>query len=126
MTKIKLAVQGSKIALLSHIELVAGTVGQVCQFFFDNSWDNLNKIITYKTGDTIIASEELKSSEAIVPPKVLAVAGLPVEIGITGQTSDNSVLYPTTWCLIGYVLPSAYGHAINNNVQIIYDGGVIV
>ena len=126
MTHIKLAIQGSKIALLSHVDLVAGTIGQKCQFFFDDAWKNLNKTIVYRVGGNVISSDTISDTEVIIPPKVLAVAGLPLEIGITGQAPDNSILYPTTWCPIGFILPSAYGHAINNNVEIIYDGGVIV
>ena len=126
MTNIKIVIQNDKIALLNYIELKAGTVGQKCQLFFDDSWTNLSKTITYRVGDTVLASEPREGTEAIVPPKVLATAGLPLEIGITGKNQDNSIIIPTTWCLIGNILPSAYGHAINNNTQIIYDGGVIM
>ena len=126
MENIKIAVQNNDIALLNTITLVAGTVGQKCQVFFDDSWKDLKKTIIYKVADTVIASEPILESEALVPPKVLATAGLPLEIGITGQSEDNSLLIPTTWYPLGYILPSAYGHKIEENTEIIYDGGVII
>ena len=126
MENIKIAVQGNRIALLNNINLIAGTVGQKCQIFFDSSWNDLNKTIVYKVADTVLASEQILNSEIIIPATVLATAGLPLEIGITGQSNDNTLLIPTTWYPLGYILPSAYGHKIENNAEIIYDGGVII
>lgn len=126
MENIKIAVQSNNIALLNSVHLIAGTIGQKCQIFFDSSWKDLNKTIVYKVADTVIASEILSDTETIIPAKVLATAGLPLEIGIMGQSKDNSILIPTTWLPLGIILPSAYGYHINNNTEIIYDGGVIV
>ena len=126
MENIKIAVQGNRIALLNGVNLIAGTVGLKCQFFFDDSWKDLNKTIVYKVADTVLASEQILNSEITFPAKVLITAGLPLEIGITGQSNDNSLLIPTTWLPLGIILPSAYGHKIDNNTEIVYDGGVIV
>jgi hypothetical protein len=43
MAKIKIAVQGNKTALLGSVDLIAGTVGQVCKFYFDDEWRSLKK-----------------------------------------------------------------------------------
>ena len=50
MKEIKIAVQGNKAALLGNIDLVAGTIGLICKFYFDDSWNGLNKTISYKVG----------------------------------------------------------------------------
>ena len=78
---------------MNYVELIAGTAGQKCQLFFDDSWSNLSKTITYRVGDTVLASEPIEGVETIVPPKVLATAGLPLEIGITGKNQDNSIIH---------------------------------
>lgn len=133
MQEIKIAVQGNKAALLGNVDLVAGTIGLICKFYFDDSWKDLNKTISYKVGSNILASGEIKDNKTIVPPNVL-IAGLPLEIGITGKSSDNSIIIPTSWSPIGCVQggAAAYvgGNGGGNNdpsgTHIIYDGGVIV
>ena len=129
MEKIKIAVQGNRAVLLGSVDVIAGTVGQVCKFYFYDEWRSLRKNITYKIGSTIIANEEIKGDEAIIPPNVLVAAGLPLEIGITGKSSDNSIVTPTSWSFIGYVKDGAVtvgGNNKPNETHIIYDGGVIV
>ena len=130
MQEIKIEVQGNTAALLGNVDLVAGTIGLICKFYFDDSWNGLNKTISYKAGSNILASKEIKDNQTIVPPNVL-IAGLPLEIGITGKTSDNSIVTPTSWAFIGYVKDGAItvscgGNDKPNTTHIIYDGGVIV
>ena len=127
MTPIKIAVQGQRAALLSTDDLVAGTVGQKCKFFFDDSWQSLTKTIAFRIGNTIVATGTInESNEILLPSKALVNAGFPLEIGLTGYTKDNTLVIPTSWCYIGYVQDSAFGHTSNPNAAIIYDGGVIV
>ena len=141
MEKIKLIVKGNRIALLGSVDIIAGTVGQSCTFYFDESWKTLNKKISYKVGSTILATKKIDKDEAIIPANVLTTAGLPLEIGITGYASDNSIVTPTSWCLIGTIkngatvcfdsTPGGGGGGESDdddddNKHIIYDGGVIV
>ena len=126
MTQIKIAVQGQRAALLSPIELIAGTVGQKCKFYFDDDWKQMSKTITYRVGSTIIASESFSGDEVVIPPNVFLNSGLPVEIGLTARDNGNTTTVPTAWCLLGYVMPSAFGNVVPTpGTQIIYDGGVI-
>jgi len=56
----------------------------------------------------------------------LATAGLPLEIGITGRSVDNSIIIPTSWCLIGTIENGAIVYSNANNPEddeIIYEGG---
>jgi len=59
-------------------------------------------------------------------------AGLPLEIGITGYSSDKTIITPTSWCLIGNIKPGTtvcHGNESDNDSDdkhIIYDGGVVV
>ena len=87
MTKIKIAIKGTRAAVLGPVELIAGTIGQPCQIFFDDAWSGLEKHIIYKVGSTVVANKRIDSNEFTIPPEVLAIAGLPVEIGITGQNA---------------------------------------
>lgn len=126
MTQIKIAVQGQRAAILSPIELIAGTVGQKCKFYFDDNWKQMSKSITYRVGSTIIASESFSGDEVVIPPNVFLNSGLPVAIGLTGSLNNNSAIIPTTWCHLGYIKPSAFGNVVPTpGTQIIYDGGVI-
>jgi len=67
MTKIKIIVKDNRAALLGSIDLIAGTVGQTCSFYFDEGWKALNKKVTYKVGPNILGTYEMESNEVIVP-----------------------------------------------------------
>ena len=124
MDSIKLAVRGNKIALLSHIDLIAGTIGQKCKVFFDDSWNGLTKTIIYKVNGEVIENAHIEGAETVIPNRVLVNAGLPLEIAIDGQSEDKSILKPTTWCFIGEIKPSAHDYNIDyEDVDIIYSGG---
>lgn len=130
MAKIKIAVKGNRAALVGNIDVVAGTVGQACTFYFDEDWRNLPyKKITYKVGQTILGTYDINGTEAVIPSNVLSTAGLPFEIGITGYSANKSVIIPTSWCLIGTIKPGTVvvpPSASNSGSHIIYDGGVVV
>lgn len=135
MKEIKIMVKDNSACVLNQVNLVAGTVGQSCQFFFDKEWQKLNKKISYKVGTTVLGTYAISSDKVVIPAKVLTTAGLPLEIGITGFSNDNSLIIPTSWCLIGKIKEGAVIHGGGNNdnpgedddndTHIIYDGGVI-
>ena len=130
MEKIKIAVKGNRAALVGNVELIAGTVGQSCVFYFDENWLSLPyKKITYKVGQSIIGSYDITSSEVVIPSNVLSAAGLPLEIGITGYTANKSTVTPTSWCLIGTIKPGpiiVQPLPLNMGDHVIYDGGEVV
>lgn len=130
MANIKIAVKGNRAALIGNIDLVAGTVGQVCNFYFDDEWRSLpSKKITYKVGSTLLGTYDIIDAKATIPSSVLSTAGLPLEIGITGYSFDKSTITPTSWCLIGtikqgtIIIPPSNNNDVNH---IIYDGGLII
>ena len=131
---IKIAVRGNKAALLGPVDLIVGTVGQVCTFYFDESWKNLHKKITYKLGSNVLGAEDIINNETIFPPYVFSAAGLPLEIGITGYSADKSIVTPTSWCLLGTVKNGALssgtggnsGGSTGEDEKIVYDGGVLI
>ena len=132
MTDIKIGVKGNKAALLRPAELVAGTIGQTCTFYFDSQWKSYStKTITYKVGSTNMGTYKITSDSTVVPNKVLMMSGLPLEIALTAETSGGAVI-PTSWCYIGIIQPGA---AVIGEVEdepekpgddeIIYDGGSV-
>lgn len=136
MKKIKIAVKDNSLSLLNNIELIAGTVGQQCIFFFDDEWALLKKTISYKVGSTVLGSYKMTSDEIIIPAHILATAGLSLEIGITGYSHDNSLVIPTSWCYISKIkngsstsLPTEDNPEGDDDdgdqIHIVYDGGVI-
>lgn len=124
MTDIKIAVKGNHAALLRPANLVAGTVGQKCKFYFDDQWRAYtDKYVTYKVGSTLLGSYKIEDSEVKIPKNVLIMAELPLEIGVTGTTSDGAVV-PTPWCRIGTIKKGAsINKAESSDDEIIYDGG---
>ena len=126
MSKIKIAVKDNRIALIGNIDLIAGTVGQICTFYFDEYWNSLpNKKVTYKLGPTILGTYDITGSEVKIPANILATAGLPLEIGITGYSEDKSTVIPTSWCLIGTIKYGATTLSGSGSNDIIYDGGTV-
>lgn len=136
MKKIKIAVKDNSLCLLNSVDLIAGTVGQQCIFFFDDEWALLKKTISYKVGSTVLGTYNMTSDEIIIPANVLATSGLALEIGLTGYATDNSLVVPTSWCYINQIRNGAsVKHTSgdnpegdeddDNDLHIIYDGGVI-
>jgi hypothetical protein len=135
MQKVKIAVKGNRAVLLGSIELIAGTVGQQCEFYFDDEWNSLQKFITYKLGSNIIGSYSFSGNQATIPSAVLKTAGLPLSIGLAGRSADGSVVIPTSWCLLGPVRRGTIitqdngagggGNDDDDDDEIIYDGGSV-
>ena len=126
MEKIKIAVKGNRAVLLGNVELIAGTIGQTCSFYFDEDWNSLDKTITYKLGANILGNYPIENNIVTIPKQVLAAAGLPLEIGITGRSTNGDKVIPTAWCLIGIIKKGANVNGENNfedYYEIIYDGG---
>ena len=132
MTDIKIAVKDNRAVLLRPADLVAGTVGQTCTFYFDNAWQNYStKTITYKVGSTNLGTYEITGNSAVVPNKVLMMSGLPLEIALTAKSLSGAVV-PTSWCHIGVI---QQGAAVIGEIEdspekpgkdeIIYDGGSV-
>lgn len=123
MTDMKIAVRGNRAVLLRPVDLIAGTVGLNCVFYFDDNWKNYKtKSISYKVGSTVFGSYEIKDDKATVPAKVLMTAELPLEIGLTGKT-DGGITVPTAWCRIGDIMPGSVANSSVLDDEIIYDGG---
>ncbi len=135
MKKLKIAAKDNQLSILSSVELIAGTVGQPCVFFFDDEWILLEKTISYKLGSTVLGTYKLTSDEIVIPAIVLSTAGLPLEIGITGFSNDKSLVIPTAWCQVGTIKSGASvcknagdnpgGGEDTDELHIIYSGGVI-
>ena len=130
MKKIKVAVKDNKACLLSPVDLIAGTVGLHCIFYFDDYWDTLpQKSVSFKVDSKIVGTYELeKDNKLTVPKHVLATAGTTLEVGVIGYADDHQTVVPTSWCHIGKVKPGAMPGTpdIDDDTIIYYDGGVIV
>ena len=129
MSTIKIAVKDNRAVLIGNVDLVAGTIGQLCTFYFDEDWEKLpNKKITYKVGQTIFGTYDIVNRTTTLPANVLTTAGLPLEIGITGYSHNRAIVTPTSWCLIGTIQPGAVIAPPPNTSgadHIIYDGGIV-
>lgn len=127
MEKIKIAVKNNSACLLAPVKLVAGTVAQECEFFFDETWAQYkDKLIKIKRGDDIYGPYALYGTVFIIPASIMEEPGDPLEIGLIGNSK-----VPTSWCHVGRVLSGADDEPSNilpdedDGIHIIYDGGVI-
>ena len=129
MEKIKIAVRHNGTCLLAPVNLVSGTVGQPCVFYFDDYWKSLpNKKVSYKINSTVVGTYPLEEDSVEIPPHILTSPDTILEIGVIGYSSDNKVVTPTTWCHIGRIMPgTTIGvPAPGEDVIVYYDGGVIL
>ena len=129
MEKIKIAVKDNSTCLLSPIELISGTVGLLCTFYFDDDWKALPiKKVSFKIDTNIVGTYDLNTDTIEIPPHVLKSVGSILEIGIIGYTNTNQLVIPTSWCHIGIIKPGA---AIvipggDEDDLVYYEGGVIL
>ena len=108
MKKIKIAVKDNATCLLSPIELISGTVGLLCTFYFDDDWKALPiKQVSFKIDTNIVGTYDLNADTIEVPPRILKSVGSILEIGVIGYAHDHQTIVLTSWCHIGEIKPGA-------------------
>lgn len=86
--------------------LTVGRVGAPVEFVFDESWNGLTKTAVFRQGKVVRDVVGIGDVETI-PPEVLQVAGMPVEIGVYGTNKDGTIVIPTVWVKTNPVQPGA-------------------
>ena len=82
--------------------ITAGSVGLPCAFSFDEAWEGLSKIATFKGSGTAV-DVALLTEECAVPAEVLATAGGDLIIGVYGANGAGTTVIPTVWANAGYI-----------------------
>ena len=89
-------VHGANAVIRKQNTLTVGMVGAKAEFTFDDAWDGLTKTAVFRQCD-ITKDDILFEPTATIPWEVLALEGLPIEIGVYGANEDGSVVIPTVW-----------------------------
>ena len=82
--------------------LTAGMSGVEVTFSFDDAWDGLHRIATFKAGGT--AKDVLLTDDRCeIPWEVLAKPGIQLVVGVYGARADGTLVIPTVWAELGRV-----------------------
>lgn len=103
MEKIKLQVSGSQIQVVERpAAITAGTVGLEAEFVFDSHWDNLGKMVVFRSEETVITAA-LEGNTHIVPWEVLEKPDLWLIVGVYGANAEGTVVIPTLWTKVAAI-----------------------
>ena len=102
----KIHVTGNSAQVTSRQPLVAGTVGMVAEFSFDEPWDALQKTAVFQCDGVTYTVLGLQST-AVIPWELLRKPGCTVKAGVYGANADGTVQTPTLWAELGKVQPGA-------------------
>ena len=102
----KIHVTGNSAQVTSRQPLVAGTVGMVAEFSFDEHWDALQKTAVFQCDGLTYTVLGLQST-AVIPWELLRKPGCTVKAGVYGTNADGTVQTPTLWAELGKVQPGA-------------------
>lgn len=86
--------------------LTCGTVGAVCEFSFDSTWDGLRKTAVFTDGNTQ-RDVLLTENRCVIPWEVLTQAGAKLCVGVYGADAGGEVVVPTIYANVGEIRPGA-------------------
>ena len=85
--------------------LTSGMTGKQVRFAFDETWGGLSKTAVFV--GAVKESVQLEQETVEIPAAVLAVAGVPLVIGVRGESEDGALVIPTVYARCGMILPGA-------------------
>lgn len=85
--------------------LTSGMTGKQVRFAFDETWGGLSKTAVFV--GAVKESVQLEQETVEIPASVLAVAGVPLVIGVRGESEDGALVIPTVYARCGMILPGA-------------------
>lgn len=85
--------------------LTSGMTGKQVRFAFDETWGGLSKTAVFV--GAVKESVQLEKETVEIPASVLAVAGVPLVIGVRGESEDGALVIPTVYARCGMILPGA-------------------
>lgn len=93
---ILLDISGASAIVRKQDILTSGMVGANVVFCFDEDWNNLAKTAVFRASK-VVKDAVVVDSVSEIPHEVLAVPGIPLEIGVYGTADDGAVVIPTIW-----------------------------
>ena len=99
---ITVRVRDREVNALPLRHITSGSVGLPCAFSFDEAWEGLSKIATFR-GSGAAVDVALLTDDCAVPAEVLATAGGDLFIGVYGANGAGTIVIPTIWVNAGYI-----------------------
>lgn len=99
-------VSGASATVWKQDILTSGMVGAEAVFRFDEDWDAMGKTVVFRAGN-ITKDATVLDSIAKIPHEVLAIPGIPLEIGVYGTANDGAIVIPTIWASTRPIQPGA-------------------
>lgn len=109
MTNIRLEIRGLDARAFLDGPLTSGAVGVGVRLSYDAGWAGLTKTLVCRNGAVTRVVLGVEDS-AVVPPEVLCNAeggGGLLWMGVEGRKGDGTLVFPTTFALVGPVHPGA-------------------
>lgn len=98
----KIKINGTNAEVSELKTITSGMVGATVGIEYDNTWDGLNKQVVFKT-----AFKTVNADGTAVPPELLRISGVNLQVGVYGYTDDGTVAIPTVWASLGNIKPGA-------------------
>lgn len=98
----KIKINGTNAEASELKTITSGMVGATVGIEYDNTWDGLNKQVVFKT-----AFKTVNADGTAVPPELLRISGVNLQVGVYGYTDDGTVAIPTVWASLGNIQPGA-------------------
>lgn len=103
---IKIEIHSTRAVIRYQEPLTVGLRGAKVRFSFGSPWEGLSKIAVFRQGEKTVTVADV-GEEAIIPWEVLTQPGSPVQIGVYGRDSTDTVAIPTVWTETAAVRPGA-------------------
>lgn len=87
--------------------LTAGMVGVPVSFTFDSGWDGLAVTAVFSGSGVEKSVPLLGATDTVVPWEVMAQPNTRLRIGVEGRLTDGTLVIPTTWAIVGTLIPGA-------------------
>lgn len=103
---IQIDVSAAGAAIREQGVLTVGMVGARVSFTFCEKWEGMIRTAVFRQG-AVTVDVVLSEDRGEIPWEVLALPGLPVEIGVYGAAADGTRVIPTVWVRTHPVCPGA-------------------
>lgn len=98
----KIKINGTNAEVSELKTITTGMVGATVSIEYDGAWEGLNKQVVFKT-----AFKTVNADGTAVPPELLRISGVNLQVGVYGYTDDSTVVIPTVWASLGNIQPGA-------------------
>ena len=99
---IYLRADGRKASITKDQPITTGSVGMKVDVSLSEDYDGLSSVVVFTAGS--VSADVMYVGDPIdVPSQVLLEPGLPLHVGVYGQSADGRIAIPTVWAAAGVI-----------------------